>query len=155
MSRLVEESWKNFIDFKNYPWERIVKKSDLKDGNTYLHLAAKYRQTEMFEKKIKGEIQKNPRNSLSMTPFHIACEKGHVSIAESIIKSSIENNINLNAKDSYGKTGYHHACSRGQVKIVELLIKNLVEHKINLNAKDISGKTGFNYAYENGHVVIV
>ena len=89
---LLKNHGKIFIDFKNYPWERIVKKSDLKDGNTYLHLAAKYRQTEMFEKKIKGEIQKNPRNSLSMTPLHIACEKRHVSIAESIIKSSIENN---------------------------------------------------------------
>ena len=33
--RLVEKSWKNVIDGRNYPWERIVKKSDLDDENTY------------------------------------------------------------------------------------------------------------------------
>ena len=33
--RLVEKSWKNLIDGRNYPWERIVKKSDLDDENTY------------------------------------------------------------------------------------------------------------------------
>ena len=104
--RLVEKSWKNLIDGRNYPWERIVKKRNLEQrwehGNTYLHLASKYGQPEMFENIFKEEIQKNPRNpkNYGMTPFHFACENGHIRIAEFIMKSSIENNIDLNAKNS-------------------------------------------------------
>ena len=51
---------------------------------------------------FKEEIQKNPRNpkNYGMTPFHFACENGHIRIAEFIMKSSIENNIDLNAKNS-------------------------------------------------------
>ena len=93
--RLVEKSWKNVIDGRNYPWERIVKKRNLEQrwerGNTYLHLASKYGHPEMFEKIFKEEFSKNPGNSSGMTPFHFACEKGHFRIAEFIMKSCIEN----------------------------------------------------------------
>ena len=131
--RLVEKSWKNVIDGKNYPWKRIVKRRNLEQkweyGNTYLHLASKYGHPEMFEKIFKEEIRKNPGNTSSgMTPFHFACEKGHSRIAEFILKSSIENIflfIDLNAKDFSGKTGYHYACESGHVKIVELLINKI------------------------------
>ena len=153
--RLVEKSWKNLIDGRNYPWERIVKKSDLEDGNTYLHLAAKYGQTEMFEKIFHKEIEKNPENKDEKTPFHVACEKGHFRIAEFIMKSCIENNIDLNAKDFRGKTGYHYVCDSGEAEMVELLIKNSVECNIDLNTKDNGGQTGYHYACDSGHVKIV
>ena len=105
--RLVEKSWKNVIDGKNYPWERIVKKSDLEHGNTYLHLAAKYGQTEMFGKIFNEEIKKIPRNEDQETPFHVACKEGHLKIAEFIMKSSMENNnMDLNSTGRWGKTGW-------------------------------------------------
>ena len=79
----------------------------------------------MFENIFKEEIQKNPRNpkNYGMTPFHFACENGHIRIAEFIMKSSIENNIDLNAKNSSdewhprnrGFTGFHYACQKSQV----------------------------------------
>ena len=123
--RLVEKSWKNVIDGKNYPWERIVKRSILHHGNTNLHLAAEYGQTEMFENIFIEEIRKNPTNEYQETPFHVACKEGHFKIAEVIMRSSIESNINLNSTERrYGETGFHYACESGQVKIVELLIKN-------------------------------
>ena len=31
--RLVEKSWKSLIDSRNYSWERIVKRSNLEQGN--------------------------------------------------------------------------------------------------------------------------
>ena len=41
--RLVEKSWKILIDSKNYSWERIVKRRNLKHaGNTYLELLMIY-----------------------------------------------------------------------------------------------------------------
>ena len=163
--RLVEKSWKNVIDGRNYPWERIVKKSNLKDGNTYLHLAAKHGQTEMFEKIFNKETKKNPGNKNEGTPFHVACEKGHVRIAEFIIKNSNENNINLNTnttgydrwncRDINGFTGFHYACRGGDVELVELLVKNSVECNIDLNTKDIGGRTGFHCACSSGQIKVV
>jgi len=199
--RLVEKSWKNVIDGRNYPWERIVKKRNLEwnGWNTYLHLASKYGHPEMFEKIFKEEIKKthiknihekirclqcgkmvgpgkmilpieeqknfkceicakdflaNPKNTYGETPFQIACEKGHVRIAEFIIKNSIENHINLNYP-FWTRTGFHFACKNGHVELVELLIKNSVECNINLNAEDRTGRTGFHLACKNGHVKIV
>ena len=156
-----------------FPFRYIV-------GNTYLHLAAEHGQTEMFEKMFSEEIDKDPRNRFDRTPFQIACEKGHVRIAEFIIKNAAEFNIDLNVQDDFGSsvelriknsmelnidlnalnhyngsTGYHYACKNGHVKIVELLIKNSVELKIDLNAQNYHGTTGFHYACENGHVEIV
>ena len=90
-----------------------------------------------------------------MTPFHIACDKGNVSLAELIMKSSIENNIDFNYY-----SGFIYACKCGHVKIVELLIKNCVEFNVDLNAKiEFDGETSFNYAFHyacvSGHVKIV
>ena len=49
-SREVEKLWKKFIDERNYPWLRIVNiPTILQDGDTYMHLAAQYGQTNMFE----------------------------------------------------------------------------------------------------------
>ena len=116
--RLVEKSWKNLIDGRNYPWERIVKKNDLEDGNTYLHLAAKYGQTEMFENIFNKETEKNPKNQWNETPFHFACKLGHFNIAEVIVKNSTKLNIDLNVKDCSGFTGFHLACNYGQTKVI-------------------------------------
>ena len=87
----------------------------------------------MFENISKEEIEKNPKNPWpfsDMTPFHIACEKGHFRIAEFIMKRSIEYNIDLNSTSIYGLKGFHFACLSGHVTIVELLIKNSVEYSI-------------------------
>ena len=67
----------------------------------------------MFENISKEEIEKNPKNPWpfsDMTPFHIACEKGHFRIAEFIMKRSIEYNIDLNSTSIYGLKGFHFAC---------------------------------------------
>ena len=49
-SREVERLWQKFIGEKNYLWLRIVDiPTILQDGDTYMHLAAQYGQTDMFE----------------------------------------------------------------------------------------------------------
>ena len=49
-SRQVEKLWQKFIDERNYPWLRIVNiPTILQNGDTYMHLAAQYGQTGMFE----------------------------------------------------------------------------------------------------------
>ena len=49
-SREVTKTWQKFIDRKMYPWLRIVNiPTILSNGNTYLHLAAKHGQIDMFK----------------------------------------------------------------------------------------------------------
>ena len=47
-SREVEKCWQNFIDEKKYLWLRIVNiPTILQNGNTYMHLAALFGQTDI------------------------------------------------------------------------------------------------------------
>ena len=65
-SRVVSDSWHNFIDEREYPWKRF--KDVVADLN---------------EKCVYGE-----------TPFHLACENGQAGIAEMIMKNSVQYNVN-------------------------------------------------------------
>ena len=59
-SREVERLWQKFIDEKNYLWLRIVNiPTILQEGNSYMHLAARYGQMDMFEMILKGYLSLN------------------------------------------------------------------------------------------------
>jgi len=88
-SREVEKLWKKFIDERNYPWLRIVNiPTILQDRDTYMHLAAQYGQTDMFEIILDEEENKNAKNHDGETPFLVACSKGHLNIALMLLKKS-------------------------------------------------------------------
>ena len=88
----------------------------LQNGDTYLHVAAKYGKPEMFEMILETEEVKNPKNDLvekqwhlpigGITPFHLVCKYGHFRIAKMLLQSSDELNISkFNSKFySYSKT---------------------------------------------------
>ena len=83
--RLVEKSWKTFIDERNYPWIRIVELPKIPNrGNTFLHLAAKAGQIEMFEEIFSESDDKNPANDEGLTPFHLACSYGQIKVVGQI-----------------------------------------------------------------------
>ena len=68
--REVEKLWKEFIDERNYPWLRIVNiPTVLQNGNTYMHLAAQCGQTNMFEKLLSKEDNKNVKNNYGESSF--------------------------------------------------------------------------------------
>ena len=95
--REVTKSWMRFIDNKNYSWIKIVDiPTTLKSRNTYLHVAAKYGQTEMFSFIFDNAEEKNPKNQTGKSPFHLACQYGRVNVAELIIEKSTEFKIDLN-----------------------------------------------------------
>ena len=77
--RLVSKAFQKFIDDGNYVWIRFVDiPTVLKDGDSYLHVAAKIGQTKMFEKIANEETDKNQKNHWGETPLHLICEFGHL-----------------------------------------------------------------------------
>ena len=72
---------------KNLPWFQIVNiPKTLQYGETYTHCAAKTGQLQISENLLESEKVKNPKSFTLETPFHLACKKGHLKIAELIIK---------------------------------------------------------------------
>ena len=80
-SREVAKSWQNIIDGRNYPWLRIVNiPTILKNGYTYLHLAAKTGQIEAYKEAFIGEEAKNIKTKFGETSFLLACKNGRIQI---------------------------------------------------------------------------
>ena len=152
-SREVERLWQKFIDEKNYLWLRIVNiPTILQEGNSYMHLAARYGQMDMFEMILCEEDNKNPKNRGGETPFIVACIKGHMNIVIILINKSNELGIDLDIKDKYGQTGFHQACREGHSEVAEIIMKNAASTNIDLNVKDNwNGSTAFCHACWNGH----
>ena len=145
--REVSRIWKKVIDEKKIPWIRII---DLPKvnlyGNTYLHIAAKNGQTDMFEEILfKGE-DKNAKNYDGFTPLHFASLHGHYPITKVIIDNSKDLDIDLNAKTYQRRTSFHLACMYGRMETAEILMKNSIEFDIDLNAKTIDGETALHHA---------
>ena len=148
--REVAKSWQDHIDNQNLTWIRIVEiPTVLQHEDTYLHVAAKTGQTEIFEMILEEEESKNPRNRYGVTPFHQICRNGSLQLAELIVQESYELNIQLNSKDGSGRTAFHDACRNGQSEIVEMLIEKSREINIEPNTKDKYGLTAFHLACLN------
>ena len=66
----VAQSWQERIDDKNLSRIQIVNiPTILKEGNTYLHIAAKTSQAERFEMILNGVRLKNPQNEWFLDRF--------------------------------------------------------------------------------------
>merc|ERR1712223_678169 len=86
------------------------------------------------------------KNNGGRTAFHFACYKGHVKIAEMLIKNSAQFRIDLNAKDNGGMTAFHWACMYGRTSIVGIMINNSESFNLDFTARDGRGRTGFQLA---------
>ena len=145
--RYVERSWKEVIDYEEYPWKRILKKFPCEDGNTLMHIAAKTGQTEMFKTLFENEEKdKNPVNNRKQTPLHFAARNGNLTISQLII----ENVKDKNPKDDYGITPLHMAARNGHLSVCQLIIENVK----NKNPKDDYGSTPFQLAKNRGFTSI-
>ena len=97
--REVARSWQNIIDGRNYPWLCIVNvPTILKERNSYLHLASKTGQIEAFKMALNQEEDKNIKNELGQTSFHLACVNCRPKIVNLLMKST-DFEINFNATE--------------------------------------------------------
>ncbi|XP_056001178.1 uncharacterized protein LOC125656335 [Ostrea edulis] len=81
------------------------------------------------------------------TPLTTACEEGHVSIVDELVKAGAD----VNLRDIWENTPLIAACKRGHVSIVDELVKAGAD--VNLQGK--GGNTPLTAACERGHVSIV
>merc|ERR1719213_1176629 len=81
-----------------------------------------------------------------MTAFHLACEKGSLDIAETLMEKASEYGIDLNAKTSDGDTAFILSCYKGHLDVAKLLMDQSKKFGINLNDKDENGFTAFHCA---------
>ena len=106
-------------------------------------------------------LNPNQRNQvlnykITIKPFHLACEFGHLQIVETLLKKDATHDIESYAKDDKGQTAFHLACKNGHSKIAEVLIQKSKNFRIPqidyLNAKNYRKETAFHLACKNGHL---
>ena len=148
----VNKLWMKFISNKNMAWLRIIKFPEiLKYRDTYLHIAAKYGQSTIFE---NVEIN-NEKDIHGFTPMHLVCKYGHFKIVEILTKKPVEsgsfgstkmslllneNNLQYYGEMGVGETPFQIAVKGGQTKIVELLVQNSAKFNLKLNVPFSLGK---------------
>ena len=85
----------------------------------------------------------NAPSANGATCLHVACENGHYTTVECLLKHGAE----VNAVNSDDQSPLHIAASRGHTKIVELLFL----HKANFSLRDKNSITALLAASINGH----
>ena len=110
------------------------------DGDSLLHTAINYHETEIVYFLVEKGIFNEQRNKAGDTPFQLAAKNREGGAIEAF--ASI--NYDINKKIVDGKTALHIAASSGDLFITMVLIKNGAFTDI----KDDFGKTPLDYATE-------
>ena len=116
---------------------------------TPLDFVCQYGHDDILELLLQHNVNINEKNYQAETPLYIACEKGHESIVERLLK---QNNIDVNITNKKGATPLHIACNKGHESIVALLL----QHKdIFLNQTEQSKNKILEMACNRGYENIV
>uniref|UniRef100_A0A8B9FNG7 Ankyrin repeat and death domain containing 1B n=1 Tax=Amazona collaria TaxID=241587 RepID=A0A8B9FNG7_9PSIT len=127
-----------------------------KEGNTALHLAAKYGHSEVVKILLKqwGEINDfNEVRSIIFppqqknSPLHLAVTNNHLLV----VKRLLDANHDINSLNHRQETPLHLAADLGNVELVEVLLKAGCD----LRAVDKHGKTALAVASRSNHALIV
>ena len=127
-SREAARLWQEFIDAQQYPWLRIVNIPTILNlgylCNTYMHLAAKKGQIEMFKVILDSETDNNSETVDCSNSLHLACHYGRVKVVEMLLTKSDDLKVDLRRKTDNGETVFHSACIGGSFEISQLIMKN-------------------------------
>ncbi|KAK4043531.1 Glycerophosphoryl diester phosphodiesterase family-domain-containing protein [Parachaetomium inaequale] len=93
-----------------------------KDGETALHIAARFGHDECVRVLLKGSAEQKANlelveNSFAWTPLHIAAVDGHLSVAQLLVDAGAD----VDRVDSSGWSAKEHAALRGHLPIARLL----------------------------------
>ncbi|KAI1826821.1 Glycerophosphoryl diester phosphodiesterase family-domain-containing protein [Xylaria intraflava] len=94
-------------------------------GETALHIAARFGNTECARILIEGSAEQKANlelteKSFSWNPLHIAAVDGHLPVTQLLIDAG----INVSEPDSFGWTAKEHAMLRGHVEVAKLLVSH-------------------------------
>ena len=145
-SRLVSNSWKNFIDNKTPLWGELLPDDYIdvvRAGRLDLcRLIIKNNPRDYY-----GRIDKNPPcYAYRNTPLHHAAELGLLEVCQLIMD-------NIEAKNPSGECGFtplHWAAEHGQVEVCRLIMENIK----NKNPGQDDNITPLHRAAENGRVEV-
>jgi hypothetical protein len=114
-----------------------------------LHEAALYGNLEVCMLIIDQMDDKNPKNSITITPLHNAALSGHLSICKLIL-----DNINDKSPRNFSRrTPIHYAAKFGHLEVCILFLNNIESHQ-DKNPIDSNGRTPLHLAAENGHLEV-
>ncbi|MGP1439531.1 MAG: ankyrin repeat domain-containing protein [Treponema sp.] len=114
-----------------------------KDGQTLLHIVAKYNDIETVSLLIKKGVKIDSLDSEGKTPLLVALERRNVEVARLLAS----NNAELFKKDNFGSSPFFYAREVA-------LLSNILNSKT-INQKDENGKTPLHYAVEDYDVLLV
>ncbi|AYV79547.1 MAG: ankyrin repeat protein [Faunusvirus sp.] len=123
------------------------------DGNNSIHLAIKYKNTEIFKMLLEDKMIRLNNNLLNLqnkngeTPLHIACNYELADIVEHLLKYKID----INIKDhDHQLTPLIYSIVLNNNTISTLLI----QHGADINMQDYNGNTCVNYSVleDNEHI---
>ena len=95
------------------------------------------------------DLNVNWENEGRYTPFHVACEKGHVELVEYLLTLK---QIAHNKPSHTGGTPFYMSCQNGHKKVVSVL---LADPRIDPNCPRNGGTTPFFIACQKGQVEVV
>ena len=73
-------------------------------------------------KQVQDKIDFDLGNTKKVSPFSIACQRGHLATVELLLKYSDQ--IDFNSVDDGSNSALYHVCSQNRVKVAELLISH-------------------------------
>lgn len=116
-------------------------------GKTALHLAAEHGHVDAVKKLLHHGPTANQRDSKNQTPLMYAAKKGHIRVANALLKKA-----KTNVKDAEERTALFHAVDSGNAKMVNLLINKGA--KVNVRMLQ-EGSTPLHYAVSEGYPNVV
>eukprot|EP00669_Euglena_mutabilis_P007569 TRINITY_DN2826_c0_g1_i1.p1 TRINITY_DN2826_c0_g1~~TRINITY_DN2826_c0_g1_i1.p1 ORF type:complete len:1128 (+),score=197.64 TRINITY_DN2826_c0_g1_i1:40-3423(+) len=131
------------VDFENDAWRPI-------------HIAASRGDVEIVQLLLSRGADPNAAGQAGLTPLHLACLKGHTSVAQELVlnHSACLNNFTVGNRTVHDghETPLHLAALAGHFACVDLLLGTA---GTNVSARTAMGWTALHLASEHGHTDVV
>ncbi|MGH0121380.1 UNVERIFIED_CONTAM: hypothetical protein FKN15_072414 [Acipenser sinensis] len=123
-------------------------------GNTPLHLAVKYKQSESCRTLLELGADPNILNANQISALHMAVNLRHNDIVEVLLSHS---SVNMNLEGDLGNTPVMLACSIDNHEALNLLAREEIGHQIerHINYVDKSGSTPLHLAVQGGNTEVI
>lgn len=129
----------------------LHQKSSYEDFSLFLMAVYKGLSVEFLNLLLSQGAKIEERTKQDMTAFHLACEKGHVGIAQFLLQ---HHSFSLTDTILSGATALHLSCNTGHLPMVQWLL-TFPEIREKINSVDADGSTALHLACSYGHFSLI